>query len=243
MVKIAHIHMSGCTGCLISLTDTYEKLLDILGSVELVYALTLTGEKTEITETDDKILIERDIPGGIDIALVEGSVCLDDHHSMDDILTTRKNSKKSLVALGACAASGGVTRFRRVGQMSQPSHASFVPIGDVIKVDLALPGCPPSTESIVKLLTAALEGDMEYLEPFAEIAKYGKDACGCDVIKEVINKSLCMGCGTCAAACQVNAIDMVEAKPNINSEFCIKCGICSAQCPRVRFPEIIRKLE
>ncbi|MBP2144446.1 coenzyme F420 hydrogenase subunit gamma [Methanococcus voltae] len=242
MVRIAHIHMSGCTGCLISLTDTYEKLLDILGSVELVYALTLADEKTEITETDDKILIERKIPEGIDIALVEGSVCLDDPHAMDDILTTRKNSK-IVVALGACAASGGVTRFARGGQMSQPSHASFVPIGDVIKVDLALPGCPPSTESIVKLLTAALEGDMEYLEPFAEIAKYGKDACGCDVIKEVINKSLCMGCGTCAAACQVNAIDMVEGKPNINSEFCIKCGICSAQCPRVRFPEIIRKLE
>ncbi|MCS3901861.1 coenzyme F420 hydrogenase subunit gamma [Methanococcus voltae] len=242
MVRIAHIHMSGCTGCLISLTDTYEKLLDILGAVELVYALTLADEKTEITETDDKILIERKIPENIDIALVEGSVCLDDHHAMDDILTTRKNSK-IVVALGACAASGGVTRFARGGQMSQPSHASFAPIGDVIKVDLALPGCPPSPESIVNLITAALEGDMEYLEPFAEIAKIGKDACGCDVIKDVINKSLCMGCGTCAAACQVRAIEMVEGKPNINSEFCIKCGLCGAQCPRVRFPELLQKIE
>ncbi|MBA2853873.1 coenzyme F420 hydrogenase subunit gamma [Methanococcus maripaludis] len=242
MVRVAHIHMSGCTGCLISLADTYEKLLDILGAVDLVYALTLADEKTEITETDDKILIERKIPEDIDIALVEGSVCLDDHHSVEDILTTRKNSK-IVVALGACAASGGVTRFARGGQMSQPAHSAFVPIGDVIKVDLALPGCPPSTESIVNLIMAALNGDMDYLEPFAEIAKYGKDACGCDVIKNVIDQSLCMGCGTCAAACQVKAIDMIEGKPNIMTEFCIKCGICGAQCPRVRFPELVQKIE
>ena len=29
--KVAYVHLSGCTGCLVSLADTYEKLLDILG--------------------------------------------------------------------------------------------------------------------------------------------------------------------------------------------------------------------
>ena len=93
MVRVAHIHMSGCTGCLISLTDTYEKLLNILENIDLIYSLALMDEKTEIKETDDKILIERNIPDNIDIALVEGGVCLDDKHSMKDILETREKSK------------------------------------------------------------------------------------------------------------------------------------------------------
>lgn len=198
MVKIAHIHLCGCTGCLISLADTYEQLLDILNSVELVYALTLVDEKTEIRETDDKILIEREIPDDIDIALVEGSVCLEDEHSMKDVFDARRKSK-IVVALGACAATGGITRFCRGGQMSKPVHSSFVPIGDLIKVDLALPGCPPSPEALVNLITAALNGDTEYLEIYAELAKK-TEACGCDLLVNVINKSLCMGCGSCAAS-------------------------------------------
>ena len=241
MVKIAHIHMCGCTGCLISLTDTYEKLLDILNSVELVYALTLLDEKTEIKETDDKILIERNIPDGIDVALVEGSVCLDDKHSVKDILETREKSKV-VVALGACASTGGVTRFCRGGQMSKPTHTSFIPVGDIIKVDLAIPGCPPSPEVIVNVITAVLNGDTDYLEPFAELAKK-TEYCGCDLMTNVINKSLCMGCGTCAAACPTRAIGMIEGKPNIRNELCIKCGVCSTQCPRIRLPENVKELE
>jgi len=241
MVKIAHIHLCGCTGCLISLTDTYEKLLDILDKVELVYALTLMDEKTEIKEIDEKITIERKIPDGIDIALVEGSVCLDDEHSLKEILEVREKAK-IVVALGACAATGGVTRFGRGNQLAKPVHSSFVPIGEVIKVDLALPGCPPSPESIVKLIEAVLNGDSEYLEFYAELANK-TEICGCDLLYKVVNKSLCMGCGTCAAACPTRAIEMLDGRPNILKELCIKCGACSVQCPRIRFPELIEKIE
>ena len=241
MVRVAHIHMSGCTGCLISLTDTYEKLLNILENIDLIYSLALMDEKTEIKETDDKILIERNIPDNIDIALVEGGVCLDDKHSMKDILETREKSK-IVVALGACASTGGVLRYCRGGQMSKPTHASYTAIGDVIKVDLAIPGCPPSPEVIVNVITAVLNGDTDYLEPFAELAKK-TEYCGCDLMTNVINKSLCMGCGTCAAACPTRAIGMIEGKPNIRNELCIKCGVCSTQCPRIRLPENVKELE
>ncbi|AEH06171.1 coenzyme F420 hydrogenase subunit gamma [Methanothermococcus okinawensis] len=242
MVRVAHIHMSGCTGCLISLTDTYEKLLDILGSIDLVYSLTLMDEKTEINETDEKILIERKIPDNIDIALVEGAVCLDDEHSIKDILETRKKAK-IVVALGACAATGGVLRYSRGGQMSKPAHASYVAVGDVIKVDLAIPGCPPSPETIVKVIILAINGDTKYLQPFAEFAQNSTEACGCDLITNVVNKSLCMGCGSCASACPTRAIEMVEGRPNILNEVCIKCGACSFQCPRIRIPEQVKEIE
>jgi len=226
MVTVAHVQLSSCCGCLISLSDTYEKLLDVLGAIDLIYCQTLADAR-EIPEAD--------------IILVEGSVCLDDHHAMEIAQEVRQKGK-ILVALGACAATGGVTRFCRGGQMSKPTHASFVPVGGIIKVDLAIPGCPPSPEVIVNVITAALNGDTDYLEPFVELA--GKtEYCGCDLMTNVINKSLCMGCGTCAAACPTRAIRMVEGKPNIRNELCIKCGVCSTQCPRIRLPEQVKELE
>jgi len=227
VVKVAHVQLCSCCGCLVSLADTYEKLLDVLNSIELVYCQTLADAR-EIPECD--------------IALVEGSVCLDDHHSLEVAKEVREKAK-IVVALGACAATGGVTRYCRGNQLSKPVHSSFSPLTEVIKVDLAIPGCPPSPEAIVSVITVALNGDMEYLQPFAELAENGSEACGCDVINKVVNKSLCMGCGTCASACPTRAIEMLDGRPNILKELCIKCGACSVQCPRIRFPELIEKIE
>ena len=227
MVTVAHVQLSSCCGCLISLTDTYEKLLDVLGAIDLVYSQTIADVR-EIPEAD--------------IILVEGSVCLDDHHAMEIAQEVRQKGK-ILVALGACAATGGVTRYCRGGQMSKPVHSSFSPLTEVVKCDLAIPGCPPSPELIVNVVVAALNGDMDYLQPFAEYAQNNSEACGCDVIENVVNKSLCMGCGTCAAACPTRAIEMLDGRPNILKELCIKCGACSVQCPRIRFPELLEKIE
>ncbi|AEH06871.1 coenzyme F420 hydrogenase subunit gamma [Methanothermococcus okinawensis] len=227
MVTVAHVQLSSCCGCLISLSDTYEKLLDVLGAIDLVYCQTLADVR-EIPEAD--------------IVLLEGSVCLDDHHAMEVAQEARKKGK-ILVALGACAATGGVTRFSRGGQMSKPVHGSFSPLTEVVKCDLAIPGCPPSPEIIVNVVLAALNGDMEYLQPFAEFAQNSTEACGCDLITNVVNKSLCMGCGSCASACPTRAIEMVEGRPNILNEVCIKCGACSFQCPRIRIPEQVKEIE
>ncbi len=227
MVTVAHVQLSSCCGCLISLTDTYEKLLDILGSIDLVYSQTLADVR-EIPEAD--------------IILVEGSVCLDDHHAMEIAQEVRQKGK-ILVALGACAATGGVTRYCRGGQMSKPVHGAFSPLTEVVKCDLAVPGCPPSPELIVNVIVAALNGDMDYLQPFAEFAQNNSETCGCDLITNVVNKSLCMGCGTCAASCPTRAIEMVEGRPNILNDICIKCGICSFQCPRIRIPEKVKEIE
>jgi len=228
MVKVAHVQLSSCCGCLVSLADTYEKLLDVLGQIDLVYSQTLADV--------------REIPDDVDIILLEGSVCLNDHHALETALECRKKAK-ILVALGACAASGNITRFCKGNQMSKPVHDAFAPLTEVVKCDLAIPGCPPSPEAIVAVINAALNGDMEYLEPYAELAKYGSGACGCDLLVKVINKSLCMGCGTCAASCPTRAVEMLDGRPNVIKDICIKCGACSVQCPRIRCPEIIKEIE
>lgn len=242
MVKVAHVHMSACTGCIISLADTYEKLPDILGLIDLVYCTTLSDVSTNVSTLENKTCISRDYPDEVDIALVEGSVCIDDTHSMDLIKEVR-NKTKIVVALGSCSSTGGVTRLSRGGQSPQPTHCSFVPIGKVIKVDFALPGCAPSTESIVQFIVAAINNDMEYLEPYADFAKNHMDSNGYDLVKSVISEGLCMGCGTCLSSCPTRSITMQDGKPNINLELCINCGVCVLQCPRIRLPTAVFRLK
>ena len=224
--KIGYIHMSGCTGDGMSLTENYDILSTLLTDmVDIVYGTTLV-DLWEMPE--------------MDLALVEGSVCLQDEHSIEELMELRE--KAGLVcAFGSCAMTGCFTRYARGGQLAQPKHESFVPISDLIKVDCAIPGCPASPEIIAKVVVALINGDMDYLQPMLDMAACNL-ACGCDLQTNVVSKALCCGCGTCVLACPTRALEMVEGRPSHNKNRCIKCGACSVHCPRTWFPaEQIKK--
>ena len=224
--KIGYIHMSGCTGDGMSLTENYDILSTLLTDmVDIVYGTTLV-DLWEMPE--------------MDLALVEGSVCLQDEHSVKELMEVRE--KSGLVcAFGSCAMTGCFTRYARGGQLAQPKHESFVPISDLIKVDCAIPGCPASPEIIAKVVVALINGDMDYLQPMLDMAACNL-ACGCDLQTNVVSKALCCGCGTCVLACPTRALEMVEGRPSHNKNRCIKCGACSVHCPRTWFPaEQIKK--
>ena len=46
------------------------------------------------------------------------------------------------------------TTYARGGQQAQPKHESFLPVSSLVKVDVALPGCPVSPEMIAKTVVA-----------------------------------------------------------------------------------------
>ena len=224
--KIGYIHMSGCTGDGMSLTENYDILSTLLTDmVDIVYGTTLV-DLWEMPE--------------MDLALVEGSVCLQDEHSVKELMELRE--KAGLVcAFGSCAMTGCFTRYARGGQLAQPKHESFVPISDLIKVDCAIPGCPASPEIIAKVVVALINGDMDYLQPMLDMAACNL-ACGCDLQTNVVSKALCTGCGTCVLACPTRALEMVEGRPSHNKNRRIKCGACATHCPRTWFPaEQIKK--
>ena len=41
----------------------------------------------------------------------------------------------------------------------------------------------------------------------------------------------CIGCGACADICPVDAVKMVEDKPEVDMDWCIGCGVCAVACP------------
>ena len=41
----------------------------------------------------------------------------------------------------------------------------------------------------------------------------------------------CLSCGSCAAQCPAEAIDMGEHHDEIDPEKCLEGGACAAQCP------------
>ena len=52
------------------------------------------------------------------------------------------------------------------------------------------------------------------------------------VLKMLVNKEVCLGCGACGETCPVGAITYdAEGKAEINKEICLSCGACAATCP------------
>lgn len=47
-----------------------------------------------------------------------------------------------------------------------------------------------------------------------------------------IEKTSCVGCGTCIERCQFKAITVADGLANIDSTACMGCGVCTAFCPQ-----------
>ena len=175
-ITLGYTHLSGCTGCTVALADNYAGLLTLLDKyVDLKYMPTLADARH----------VQK-----VDVSFIEGSVCINDKLAVQELKETREKSTV-VVALGGCACYGNITRFSRGGQQNQPAHEAFLPVGDLIKVDVFIPGCAPTPQLIRNVAVMAyllLKGTKEqkdlataYLKPLMQ-ATESTSACFCDLM-------------------------------------------------------------
>jgi len=162
-LKLATVWLDGCSGCHMSFLDMDERLIELAELVDVVYS---------------PIVDAKEYPDQVDIALVEGAVA-----SVDDEKKIRKirAHSKTLVAMGDCAVAGNVPSMRNpIGPeailnrayienaCAQPQIPCIVvprllpkarPIHEFVKVDVFLPGCPPSADTFHSALTALVTGE------------------------------------------------------------------------------------
>lgn len=164
---LATVWLDGCSGCHMSLLDMDERLIELSSQFQLVYSPLV----------DRKIFPER-----VDVTLVEGAVA-----SEDDLKKIRKIREHTtiLVSLGDCALTGNVSAMRntcgpqpvflRVYQENADLHRQVPTVGvpallervrpvhEVVPVDVYVPGCPPSADTIYQVLSETLAGRLPNL--------------------------------------------------------------------------------
>ncbi|MDE3165800.1 MAG: NADP oxidoreductase [Acidobacteriota bacterium] len=160
--RLATVWLDGCSGCHMSLLDLDEVILEVAKRVEVVYG---------------PLVDAQEFPKGVDVTLVEGAVSSQD--DLELVHTIRKRSK-IVVALGDCAVSGNVPSMRnphparklleRIYMEGADANRCVpgdgvpallrqaVPVQEVVKVDLHVPGCPPPPRAIGYVLMELIEG-------------------------------------------------------------------------------------
>jgi NAD-reducing hydrogenase small subunit len=166
-VKLATVWLDGCSGCHMSLLDMDEQLIAIASKVDLVYG---------------PLVDTKEFPEWVDVTLVEGSVS-----SEDDLAKIRniRAHTKVLVSMGDCAVTGNVPSMRQQfplkdvmtriydenATLNQHTPDEVVPrlnknvrpVHEIVNVDVFLPGCPPPSTQIVRVINELLEGRMPEL--------------------------------------------------------------------------------
>lgn len=160
--KIATVWLDGCSGCHMSFLDIDEQLLALADQIELVYS---------------PLVDRKDFPDQVDVTLVEGAVSSE--ADLEKIRHIREHTRV-LISLGDCAVTGNVPTLRnsvgaesvlrrayldpnlyqpQLPDNSVPRLLPMVrPVHSAVKVDVYVPGCPPSSKTILYVLSELLAG-------------------------------------------------------------------------------------
>ena len=162
-VRLATVWLDGCSGCHMSVLDMDERLIEVVGLVDIVYS---------------PIVDIKEYPADVDVALIEGAVS-----SEEDLEKVKKIRAKTkfVIALGDCAITANVPGMRNQFSREALGERAYVenaannqqpiphevvpkllplcrPVHEYVKVDLFVPGCPPPADAIHYVLTELLAG-------------------------------------------------------------------------------------
>jgi NAD-reducing hydrogenase small subunit len=169
--KVASDWMAGCAGCHMSLLDMDERIIKIAELVDI--------RSTPITD------LKHPDESGVDVGLLEGGV---NNTSNEEVAHRMRDHCKILVAFGDCAVFGGVPAMRNFCGIEPALRRAYIEtestdadgkipddpelcrptqvraLQEVVPVDIFLPGCPPSADTIYYVLSELAQGRMPELK-------------------------------------------------------------------------------
>ncbi|MEW6183435.1 MAG: oxidoreductase [Bacillota bacterium] len=193
--KLAVWKFGSCSGCQLALLDLEDELLDIVGVVDIAHF----PEATRAA-----------VNGPYDLSLVEGSITTP--HDAERIQKVRRESK-FLVAVGACATSGGIQALRNFRDVKElvsivyatPEYISTLdkstPVGEHVHVDYELRGCPINKKQLVEVISAFLHGRKPNTPPHSVCIECKQSGMPCIMVTQGVP---CLGPVThagCGALC------------------------------------------
>jgi NAD-reducing hydrogenase small subunit len=162
--KVATLWLDGCSGCHMSILDMDEAIASVAQKADIVFG---------------PLVDAQEFPEDVDVTIVEGAVSnQDDYEKIRHV----RGRTRLLVALGDCAVTSNVPAMRNPIPVKKLLEGIYVdgvdrgsgvprdgvpallkravPLHEVVKVDLFVPGCPPPASAIGYVLGELLDGRM-----------------------------------------------------------------------------------
>ena len=149
--RVAIFDFACCEGCQLQIVNLEEEILDLINLVDVVEWREAMSEQSH----------------EYDIALIEGSITRpEDEHRLQII----RSRAKILIALGACAAIGGVNKMKNnfefnevkrcvYGKDAEMPHLATTTtraVHEVVPVDCKIHGCPINGEELSRVIRELL---------------------------------------------------------------------------------------
>ncbi len=191
--RVAIFDFACCEGCQLQIVNFEEGILDLIGAVDLVEWREGMSEQSH----------------EYDIAIVEGSITRPEDEERLQVIRSRA---RVLIALGACATTGGVNKLKNnfdlpevsqcvYGEDSKRPHLKAYPTkaaDEVVKVDYYVHGCPIHRPELTYILRCLLLGKRPDIPqyPVCVECKASGNPCLWDYGEVCLGPIIRAGCGS-----------------------------------------------
>ena len=159
--RLAIFDFACCEGCQLQVVNMEEEILDLISVVDPV------EWREGMSEQSDEY----------DVAVIEGSIT---RPQDEERIKKIREKAKVLIAIGACATTGGVNRlknnftfddvkqcvYKDKASMPHLDTAKTKAVGEVVKVDFVVHGCPMERKEFTYVVRSALLGKKPSIPTF-----------------------------------------------------------------------------